>query len=440
MKRISAMIILLMLLLSACAAPVQESAPELLEPVQPQMQTATVLRGDLLNATVEYGNIFIASQPVAFPVSGSVETVCVVPGQAVRKGDVLAILNTQSLQKQLDTLLERQASTSYTNALTNRNLEIDIEICQLNLDALTAAHQEQIAALNGYAAELQASLDLMKQTNAASLAVLEQKLQQLSADAEAAAVMQAQIDQQKQAYAQQEAQLQTDLDAAAAQIITVSAEHAVLEQLYALDVEEAELDLKYAKQNQYRASKPVSEKIEQLRELIAQATVTAPMDGIVSWISQSNKVAAEKAFMYISDPTQKALRTTQQKRVDMQSAERIYALIGNQEYELTFREPDAESDFLKSMNGVMLTSVFDFQPDTAIPESANALVFFVHSSRQDVLTLPVNALSRDLNGYFVLRMTNGSQEKVYVKTGLSTEMNVEIVSGLEEGDVVYVAG
>jgi len=404
-KRISALILLLMFLLCACEEQAAQPAPELIEPAQPQMQTATVTRGDLLNASVKYGNIFIASQPVAFSISGTVTKVHVIPGQAVQKGDVLASLNIEALQAQLDALLEQKAATSYANALSNRNLEINAEICRLNLDALVDAHKEEVAALEQQASELRAAIDVHSQSDEASLADLQQSL-----------------------------------DAVNAQLQTISAEHDALEQLYAMDIEEAEKSLKFAKQTQYNALIPVNKRIEALQEQIAQATITAPMDGIVTWISQSARVSEESVYMYISDPNQKALRTAQQDKNMLLSAERIYAQIGSQEYELTVQEPDVAADSLKSMNNIMLTSVFNFEDGVEIPESANAMVFFVHSVRENVLILPLKTLSRDQNGYHVYKLTNGVQEKVYVKVGLTTAMNAEIISGLEEGDVVYVAG
>ena len=405
MKRISALILLLIFLLCACEEQAAQPAPELIEPAQPQMQTATVTRGDLLNASVEYGNVFIASQPVAFPVSGTVTKVHVVPGQAVQKGDVLASLNIEALQAQLDALLEQKAATSYANALSNRNLEINVEICRLNLDALVNAHQEAVAALEQQASQLRSAMDVHSQSDEASLAALQQSL-----------------------------------DAVNTQLQTISAEHDALEQLYAMDIEEAEMSLKFAKQTQYNALIPVNKRIEALQEQIAQATITAPVDGIVTWISQSARVSEDSVYMYISDPNQKALRTAQKDKNTLLAAERIYAQIGSQEYELTLQEPDAAADSLKNMNNIMLTSVFNFEEGITVPESSNAMVFFVHSAREDVLILPLTTLSRDQNGYHVYKLTNGVQEKVYVKVGLTTAMSAEIISGLEEGDVVYVAG
>ena len=402
MKRISALILLLMFLLCACSAPAVGPAPELLEPAQPQMQTATVVRGDLMNTSVEYGNIFIAAQPVMFPISGTVTTVYVIPGQEVQKGDVLASLNIEALQAQLDALLEQKSATSYANALSNRNLEINVEICRLKLESLVSEHQEEVVYLEQQAARLREAMGQQSQSDVASV--------------------------------------QQELDAVTMQLQSAAAQHAALEQLYALDVEEAELALKFAKQTQYNALLPVNEKIEALQEQIAQATVTAPIDGIVTWISQTARVSEDSVFMYISDPNQKALRTMQQDKTAMQETERIYAQIGAAEYELTFQEPDVTADSLKSMNNAMLTSVFNFETGTQIPESTNAMVFFVHSAREDVLILPQNALSRDQNGFYVYKLANGTQEKVYVKVGLTTAMNAEIISGVEEGDVVYVAG
>ena len=60
-----------------------------------------------------------------------------------------------------------------------------------------------------------------------------------------------------------------------------------------------------------------------------------------------------------------------------------------------------------------------------------------------VNTLPMDALAFDADdhAYVLQKQTDGSYEKLLIETGLSDGMRVEIVSGLQTGDVVYaVAG
>ena len=52
--------------------------------------------------------------------------------------------------------------------------------------------------------------------------------------------------------------------------------------------------------------------------------------------------------------------------------------------------------------------------------------------------LPDVAVLTDAGGSYVYREQDGNRERVSVEVGSKDGLHVEIVSGLEEGDVVYV--
>jgi HlyD family secretion protein/macrolide-specific efflux system membrane fusion protein len=62
---------------------------------------------------------------------------------------------------------------------------------------------------------------------------------------------------------------------------------------------------------------------------------------------------------------------------------------------------------------------------------------FITKSKDDVLYLPVKFISSDQGKKFVKKQKNGKTEKAYILTGMETDEDIEIVNGLEEGDVVY---
>ena len=60
---------------------------------------------------------------------------------------------------------------------------------------------------------------------------------------------------------------------------------------------------------------------------------------------------------------------------------------------------------------------------------------FILSKKDDVLYIPPKFLNSDPNGKYVNKAK--SNNKVYVETGIESEDRVEIISGVDEGDVLY---
>ncbi len=392
MKRFFPLLLLLAFFLAGCAAsPILPSAPELIDPAQVQPKTAVVTRDTLTDVTTLAGNIAMEVQGVSFLTDGTVEAVKVIPGQAVSQGDILAVLDTEALQQQLEALTRQQAETAYSNALTNQNLQIDADICKLQLEDL----------ISRQAAALQAKEEALAAMTASGT--------------------------------------EAELQALKAQIEDLKARQALEKQLCQLELADAELALKHAKQTQAHAAKQTSAAIALLESKLENTTITAPMDGIVTWISSAKTVSSDKPYLYISDPTRRYIRTVEYNSLTLQAAESIYALVDDIRYDLTYRPLDLETEYYQTLNSIPLHSFFDFREDAAIPESANALVFCVHGFRENVLTVPTGALNRNENGYFVYRQTDGQREQIYIQTGLITPLQAEVISGLEEGDVVYAA-
>ena len=67
-----------------------------------------------------------------------------------------------------------------------------------------------------------------------------------------------------------------------------------------------------------------------------------------------------------------------------------------------------------------------------------AAVYLYRSIAKDALYVPVNALHEDGGVRYVYRASEDGQERVTVETGVESDSFVEITSGLQEGDVVYV--
>ena len=70
-----------------------------------------------------------------------------------------------------------------------------------------------------------------------------------------------------------------------------------------------------------------------------------------------------------------------------------------------------------------------------------AAVCLVSKSVPDALLIPANALFRDSSGKYVYVYEADGETRVRrsVETGVTTDWQVQITDGLEEGEIVYVA-
>lgn len=79
-------------------------------------------------------------------------------------------------------------------------------------------------------------------------------------------------------------------------------------------------------------------------------------------------------------------------------------------------------------------------PEGLLMPSMTARVEIETANKDNALAVPLSALKTDSNGsYVVIVKKDGTTENRYVETGIYSDDNVEIISGLSEGEAVSVA-
>ncbi|MDN4165619.1 efflux RND transporter periplasmic adaptor subunit [Cytophagales bacterium LB-30] len=69
-----------------------------------------------------------------------------------------------------------------------------------------------------------------------------------------------------------------------------------------------------------------------------------------------------------------------------------------------------------------------------------AKIEMVLEKKENALLLPTSAVIPILNGYKVFVARNGKAEELTIETGIRTDTNLEILSGLQEGDTIITTG
>lgn len=354
-------VLVLSLLFTGCSEP-PSNKPVLMESSKGEMITVTAQYQDVYDLEYVVGCVLPQSEKILLPASVKLVSIEALPGQKVKKGDVLAQFNADELQKQLDSL-------------------------QAEFARMQAAAENEMNQL-------------------------ELSYQQVKA---------------------QQAQLESS-----------GAPEYILE-LSDIDAWEAWMRIEHTEQIQEVEQRRIKNEIAKLEVKLAESSqIVAPCDGIVTWLSPQAVCGMEllkgTEFMTISDPNKLCVVTERQSDEYRQLCDRIYAVIGNNEYDLTMRERSKDEDMLMKEKGYRFTSTFDFSGDA--PESSdavsNAMVLFVKKYRENVLSVPSETVQEHAGSYYVYTVENGALIQTDVQVGAITALRTEILSGLEEGDVVYV--
>ncbi len=459
-------------------------------------QTWAVQRGNLVASLTLTGEVSAQQRvELSFDVSKIPLTeLNVKAGQTVKEGDVLAKIETESLQRAVDQakadLLSAEdalesAKTPYTE-LDKRKAELDVAqaetaLEQAKLDTADKALREaeynlESAKLNLAITQHSTSVGKTVRDLDYSLAWHERKLQDLQAKLQAGKTSQESVDEEGEALAKVRAQWETAhstarASLAAAEDKVTKAEEALATLKAGSDtlamaqarnrVAQAEYNLAKAKdalskieagpeskavqlaQSKYDAAKATLAEVE---ATLAAAALVAPFDGTVIsvGVEVGDEVSSGMAVVTLADLSKLEISAS----VDESEISQVSV---GQEATITF---DAFPG--KTMRGKVLEvplegSVVNSVVSYAVPLSLKgaeglalrsgmtANVKLQVGSRQNALLIPVLAVKQSEDGDVVLvRDANSGTVETRVETGLSNGTYVEVVKGLNEGDQVEV--
>ena len=101
-RTISALLAAALMALGTPALAEEVQAPELIEPVGVQLDTAVVVRQDICELRYYDAAVVPHTEELCFTVDGSIKSIDALSGDWVSKGDVLATLDQEALEEQAD--------------------------------------------------------------------------------------------------------------------------------------------------------------------------------------------------------------------------------------------------------------------------------------------------------------------------------------------------
>jgi len=205
--------------------------------------------------------------------------------------------------------------------------------------------------------------------------------------------------------------------------------------LQELDAEELRSDLSEARALWELDRGDMLRGIGELESAVSAKYLLAPCDGtVVTCAAADGDYAianspviwlAEDEALYLSVPAVSAALLSE--------ADEVYATVaGNRMAVEAIGTPGGEYAEREGMSAFAVTDA----GGEAVEAGMTALLFVVSDYTEDAAIIPAAALRSD-SGYFVYVIENGAQVRRSVQPGIVNDSEAQILSGLEEGDVVY---
>jgi HlyD family secretion protein len=404
-------------------------------------QTATVQRGSLVATINAAGNVSAPQQvALAFQTSGRVIKVNVQVGDAVKKSQVLMELDTTDLELALKTaradLVSAQASYDQTKANLDfelRNAQSSLTSAKASLDAAKASADQNPNSL----IVAKASLDKATVT-----------LQQAQAEYNKVA-WRGDVGMTSQAATLQTATIDYQTTLANYKMTVATINDSALKQAQAT-YDKAQIALEQAQRNLDTSLRTaqvtldnVQVAVEQAQRNLDKTRLEALFDGLVAQANYNVGDAPSSTAVVLVNTSRLQVKVTVAEvdvpRVKLgDTAQMTLDALPGKTY-------DAKVTTIAPV-GTVTSGVVNYpvvlditNNDGAIKSGMTANLAIVVERRENVLLVPTRAVRTQGNQKTVTVVRQGQPVVTPVRTGLSSDQSVEIVSGLLEGDVVMIS-
>lgn len=423
-------------------------------------QLGRVTKGDIkttVSATSQVGDV--DQSEITSEASGEVTKLAVEEGQEVKKGDLIAQIDTSELEEQI-----------YQAQLAVQSAELNLEKLKEPVDEyeIEKAENEVQSAKN--------SLTELRLTQKNELAAIKEERAQAEYNLE-------NLDEDAQDYDTKKTTYQNQISAADRKIGEYNLSHPLKIAEAEAKIKEAEKSLEKTKEGSDETEISlqeisVKEKRSQLADLILQKenyTIKAPRDGVIASLniaegesvssggSSASSSSTSSSSGSSSSSNALAVLTSKNKNTVVAINEvDVPNIKKDQKVNLTFDALEdlemtgkvTKIDLIGTEDqGVVYNNVtinFD-DYDERIKNGMTVNVEIITNSKEDILLVSSTAVQNGSNGDYVklvtdnnVDMRNSSVENTNTKlenieTGITDDVNVEVVSGLEEGDVVVIS-
>jgi len=182
-------------------------------------------------------------------------------------------------------------------------------------------------------------------------------------------------------------------------------------------------------------------KLDRLNAELQKSRLVSPIDGVVVYVSgtkQGEYVNAYQTIVRVADPKKLQLRYSDDKVSSFKLGMKAVVQISDREYEaevvMTPSEVPEDAD-PKMKNSVQL-KVIDLDQEVEIGQTA--AIILTLERKENVIVIPKLLVTNFANRKFVHVLHNGIREERDIEIGIQNSTDVEVVKGLEEGELLIV--
>lgn len=353
-----------------------------------RIRIASVTRGELVRDASAEGRIVAALHPTLFAPTQGIVSLAVKAGSSVRKGEVLARIESPELKSRL--LQERATLQSLQSAWQRQKIDA-------RQDGIKNAH----------------AIDLLELRLTAAKRLLERA----------------------QTAFDEGILNKTDYEKAKDDLRIAELELKNLQETAKLQVETADFDIQSRRSLAERQGSAVGE----LERQVDQLTITAPFDGLVASVSVQDRdaVAANAPVVTVVNLSAFEIEITlpENYSADVIPATEAQILYEGREYRghVTAMSPEVKESQVRG------TVVFDGAPPAGLRQSQRVSVRMVLETKRNVLKVPRGPFLESGGGRKIYVVENGVALQRNITVGAVSVSEVEIRKGLSEGEKVIVS-
>ena len=209
------------------------------------------------------------------------------------------------------------------------------------------------------------------------------------------------------------------------------------------DIDKQELLYKQALDLQEFNIRRIKDRIQAIKDKLSNISIKAPYDGTIVYIKYlrlNERISAYDTIFIIANHSKMHLQSSFVSESEIKNASEVYATIKGKDYEIEYLPLTTDEIILKKNGGVTIESKYIIDNNIDFEVGDYACINVKEKLVENVKYIPKNALYSDSTGDFVYVIIDGALVRNSVEIGTVTDINVEIISGLEEGDEVYVQG